>query len=385
MSSIHTTGLQEAPRAIIWGSTFKIVEAPMRYFNNLQNTYGNQSHVFSGGCLTEFFRTSPTNFTTHTIDVLAGLIFADFQEIKRGVIGWKFDITDSFVHTYKKRHLVAISLGTTVVFPLTPLFTPASIIADIFAGIIQSGLRGCQGASRAEIRSILHKKIIASPVQQATYASISAAALPAISISALIFLSQRLNFDIPPKWYRKLFPVTMVFFSAFMGNSLYCASQEVVSRLPKFFKPEGYNVFIDNGATNFLGHKPEFDPEKGYQEWREKWGESRNSNQSRGGRAAASDWEKEKEKTRNELGTIPMRHPEKFKELTTWLDSSEPPHVLFGFKNESEVTKTKLQNRYKLLALKYHPDKCPENLAEATAWMKLINEIRNCLERTAPN
>lgn len=230
MNSIHLTGFQEAPRAPIWGSTFKIVEAPMRYFNNLQNTYGNQSHVFSGGCFTEFFRTSPTNFIIHTIDVLEGLIFADFQDIKRGIIGWKFDVRDFFIHTYKKKHLLAISLGTTVVYPLTPLFTPASIIADIFAGIIQSGLRGFQGASQAEIASILHKKIIASPVQQATYASVSVVALPVISISGLIFLSQRLDFVIPSQWYPKLFPVTMVFFAAFMGNSLYCASQEVVSR-----------------------------------------------------------------------------------------------------------------------------------------------------------
>src|SRR3569832_1742097 len=112
-----------AARAPVWNSAFQIIEAPMSCMNKLLNTHGHWYH---------FISYSPVTMHDRKITILA-------------------------------------TAGQAIAYPISWIFTPLTIIADIFAGALQATIRTCQGASRGEIQSILHKKIIAAPAQQIAY------------------------------------------------------------------------------------------------------------------------------------------------------------------------------------------------------------------------
>lgn len=352
-------------RAQLWESAFKIAEAPMSYLNKLQNTYSERC-----GCFIEFFETMPTAYAIHRDQLLGGLSPLNLYEIKRGLQGWGSDVKQTVIHLYEKKHLVLITLGTCVALPLSLMMVPVSMIADIFSGVIQASLRLCQKADKEEVLSILHKKVIASPVQQSIYLLSSLILLGLIGGGAAVQISQAGNSFI------KAFVISSLFCSALLGNLVYCRSQEAVANLPRFFRPDGYNVFLDNGATDSFGVKVDFDPESRYQKWRYQQQEEAKSHY-RSYNTLSDPFAETKQRIKTELDKLEKKFPEKFIEIRTWFESGQKSYQLFGFLSIEAVSEGDLQKKYKSLALKCHPDKFQNHEAkEAEIWFKLLMEAR---------
>lgn len=348
-------------RAPVWGSAFKIAEAPMSYMNRLQNEYGD-----FGSCFVEFFK-FPTSFAYHGIQLVDGFRYRRVRLLKESVVGFGRDIKDSFVHLYQKKHLVTIVIGTGIAYPLTVAMTPVSIILDIFAGSIQASLRLCQRADKEEILSILHKKVIASPVQQGVYLLTGLVALGILAGGPAGHMWQR---GIP---FIPSFAANALLFSALMGNIFYTRNQRSVADLPRFFRPDGYNIFIDGGAKDECGKIPDFDAETTYLRWRRKVEETT---------AQSNTTNREFTKTRkliqDDLDKLITKFPDEFTEIRNWFKSNKDTYELFGFSSLITVNENRLKRKFRLLALQCHSDKFQDDNAkkEADIWTRLVLEAR---------
>jgi hypothetical protein len=281
----------------------------------------------------------------------------------------KSDVKESFIHLYKKKHLVAIVLATAIAFPTTVALAPISIIADIFAGTIQASLRLCQGADKDEILLILHKKVIASPVQQGIYLLTSVIALGILAGGMIIRMHQEGIRFIPA------FAVSALVVSAIMGNVVYWNSQFVVASLPRFFIPDGYNVFIKGGAKDEFGIKVDFDPERKYLKWRHEW---RHEFEETDKAYFDNIFANAIKETENELNKLSINFPQNFKTFRAWFSSDKKTYKLFGFSSADKVDENGLNKQFRALALQCHPDKFPdkEKKKEAEIWFKLLMAAR---------
>lgn len=334
-------------QARVWDSAFKFVEAPMCYLNKKQR-------------------------------VLASSFVVPGNENK-----------DSKTHVfYKDQPTLGIKLAMGIVYPLTLALTPFSIIADMFLGVSQALFRLYQGADQKEIKSILHKKVFASPAQQMTFLAVNGVALFALCyqlkgpayFAACIFTIGAPKYQLISLFNRNalVFAISAVCVSPILGCSLYTLSQKCVSGLPRCCRPDGYNIFIDGGAQNQFGEKIDFNnPESFYETWRrEHDGESKTSEENQ------SAFNSLKISISKELKDLPKT--EKFDKFRTWLNSTpaQPPFALFGFTSESQVTEKALKEKFKNLAKEYHPDKCPDAKEEAGVYFKLIFAARLNIEKT---
>lgn len=346
----------------IWGSAFKPIEAPMSFLNEMQNKYGS---------FWSFLITNPTSFSTHSNKLLEGIKHCNLKLIKISLIDLKTDVKESFIHLYKKKQIVPIVLATGIAFPATIALIPVSMIADIFAGVIQAGLRLCQGADKNEVLSILHKKVVASPIQQGIYFLTSVITLGIIS-GVLIPNVHQKGFA-----FGRAFAINTFFWSALTGNLLYCTSQKVTASLPRCLRPDGYNVFIGSGATDMFGIKADFDAETTYQKWRNKEQEWHYKAKDKNDR-----FKDVRDQVTADLNNLALKFPEKFTKIRNWFESGQDTHVLFEFSSPDEVTKEVLIKKYKLLALQCHPDKFQgDERKEAAIWFNLVMEARLDIEK----
>lgn len=388
-------------RVPIWDTTFKIAEAPMSCFNNLQNKYlRNASNP-------EFINLM-ASFRKDAVQLFKGLRHRNLRVIKDSFLGLKDDTKRCFIYTFKNLQCISICLGTALAFPISIALTPITIIADIFAGVIQASMRLSQGADKKEILSILHKKVIASPVQQGTYLLISATGLGVFTGAAFFKLFWGWLSPVPT------LTTTALVISALMGDQLYCSSQRYVAQLPRFFRPDGYNVFIGDGAVDRWGNKVDFDPETTYLKWRREY-EAQQARESlferdrktensppkyeeykRTYSASARDYafpsgtyrstsadkarqafSSTRSKVQVDLNELAAQSCKKFKNIRSWFKNNEDTYTLFGFSSSDEVTIEQLKKKYRALSLQCHPDRvCDNDKEEATIWFKLLNEAR---------
>lgn len=206
----------------VWSSSFKIIEAPMRYFESLDTEHGFFLELFN----------FPTSFERHTNEFHRGLVAKNWTRMKESLEGFKRDIQSVFSHLYEKKILVLTKLGMTIAHPISWGLTPVTIITDIFAGIIQVAICSYYGADKEEIKSILHKKIIAAPAQQFIYFTINL-----LAISPFVITTNRL--------LNQSSASNALFGSFFFGDVIYRKTQGLISfGLPRFLAPDGFNIFF---------------------------------------------------------------------------------------------------------------------------------------------
>jgi hypothetical protein len=154
-------------------------------------------------------------------------------------------------------------MGQYIYWPLVMCATPLSLLADAVAGIVEASLYAYQGDS-LRAKSILHKKLIASPIQHLVFFS-GNLLLPAIIGS---IYNRCLKLDISSK---TIFGLATLAFGPMGGLMSYHLSQFAVGKLPNFARPEGFNIFINGGCLDPNGkkmtdpdHKYVMFPEKQY-------------------------------------------------------------------------------------------------------------------------
>jgi hypothetical protein len=210
--------------------------------------------------------------------------------------------------------------------------------------------------------------VIASPVQQSAYLLTGVVVLGIFSAGLAM---QKYDAGSPFVWSCVL---SALWVSMMLGNLMYCRNQEIVASLPRFFRPDGYNVFIEGGAVAFDGRKANFDPEGDYQKWRAEQPKKADLNYI---------LENAKGEAKKSLEQLTMKFPDKFQEIRTWFASNKQAHELFGFSSSSQVNKDELKKKYKSLVLQCHPDKVQEDeKKEAAIWFHLLQQVRLHVEES---
>lgn len=162
--------------------------------------------------------------------------------------------------------------ASLVSLPIAAL-TPLTIAADIVVGAAEASSAKWNGATNRQIFRILHKKWIASPVQQLCFAMASIAQkIATLSFGffcSFAMLFAQLKFAHPwlTTWRitnlvmdnitQKGSMLWMIFCSMIgVGVLEYSTSQRFFGeRLPNCFKPEGFSIFINGGARNEFGQQ----------------------------------------------------------------------------------------------------------------------------------
>jgi hypothetical protein len=246
----------------------------------------------------------------------------------------------------------------------------------------------------------LHKKVIAAPAQQLAYvinnfvvmaplyrnvAKVAAVAIPVLGcLSFGLLLAGGLTFAesasvMPVIMYETMWAYVtedlqrgIICHSLLVGDHLYRSAQSMVGKLPKFFVPDGYNIFIENGALDSFGNNA-FDPEGKYAEFKEA---SRSSGNNQ--RPYSPDFRRS---IISDLSKIVSSDPN-FNQIREWANKGLEPYTLFGFTSEDKVNESDLKKAYRKLALQYHPDKITESSKpEADIYIKMINTARKDVER----
>lgn len=385
----------------VWNSAFKIIEAPMSYSNKLLNRHGRWIEIINSSPVTG--RQWEHNFN----QLWMGLTRCRCRVLKSGTTGLGENLRTTARHLYDKKVTILATTGQVVAYPISWTLTPATIIIDIFAGVIQASVRTCQGASKEEIKSILHKKIIAAPAQQLAYSinnfvafgptflqiaiRVAVTAIVVCSIYAAIFVYVGLPtstvITVCSTIYSSVFAFGTIkgfaygvfVHSLLMGDTLYCNAQGMVAKLPKVLIPDGYNIFIESGAVDQFGDKA-FDPEEIYAEFKRRYEESRPKSEydqpqtNREG-PYSSDFRALIEK---DLSEVKEEDKDPFLTvLREWFTSDKEPYTLFGFNSVAEVNESDLNKAYKKLCMLCHPDRRPpKSKLEATALFKIINTAR---------
>lgn len=385
--------------APVWNSTFKIIEAPMSYTNKLLNIHGRWHNIISSSPVTR------RDLSNAFDQVVFGLKKFNFTEMKLGAICFGGKLQTLSSHLYDKKIIILATAGQVVAYPISCIFTPITAIADIFFGVIQAMFRACQGASKNEIQSILHKKVIAAPVQQLAYTinnfvifgpiflvlAKNAAIVTAFVTASIGFigvcspflglsLSERITVvisaipeifasDFKSAMYEGAIKVILIH-SFLLGDMMYRDAQTMISKLPKFFIPDGYNIFIEGGALDEFGDNA-FDPEKEYAEFKDQ-------SQTNTERPYSEYF---KASMQEDLKAVNEKDPT-LKELHDWFINNQEPYTLFGFESKDKVNESELKTSYKRLALITHPDKHPGNSnREAEILFKVLNTAREDVEK----
>src|SRR4051812_46299623 len=141
-----------------------------------------------------------------------------------------------------------VMLRQYVYWPLVMCATPLSCIADVAAGVAEAALSAYRGDGGTE--SILHKKIIASPIQHLVFFS-GNLLLPVLCGSLCIPAILKLNLP----WLKGFIGVSTLIFGPMAGFLSYHLVQRAVGKLPNWARPEGFNIFINGGCLNPKGQK----------------------------------------------------------------------------------------------------------------------------------
>lgn len=382
----------------VWNSAFKIIEAPMSFTNKLQNAHGRWYEIINDSPLTS------KEWDVAVNQLGEGLKKFNFTEVKLGARNIGGNLLKLSAHLYDKKIVILSMLGQTIAYPISWIFTPLTAIADVVAGVIQAMIRACQGASKKEIQTILHKKFLAAPAQQFAYTinnlvilgpvfkgvlqalaktvaqAVLMAALAAIYLSYQGYSPSKIDirdFLVSRSNVIEIVALSIFMHSFFFGDSLYRHAQTMVAKLPKYLIPEDYNIFIENGAFDAFGNKA-FDPEGKYAEFKWKFERASAEERDRVERGPFSSIK---------IDLLQVVNPDpNLTDLREWLISGKESYTLFGFESEEDVIMPSLKSSYKKLSLKCHPDKCPtsSNL-EATILFKMLNMARLDVEENIIN
>lgn len=387
-------------RAPVWNSAFKIPEKPMSFMNKLLNTHGRWYDIIDSSPVTE------KDLDNDLVQLWLDLKKFKFTEMKLGAARFGGKLQSLAGHLYDKKITILATAGQVIAYPISCAFTPITAIADIFAGVIQATIRTYQGASKEEIQSILHKKVIAAPAQQLAYtinnfiilgplfreiAKITAIAticLVVVGVGLCLFTGIPLAGGMTiaaaiPEIFASvamdIAPYGILFYSILMGDRMYRDAQGMVGKLPKFLIPDGYNIFIEGGALNEFGDKA-FDPEGEYAEFKQQAKDSRRKSSEENSYSPNF-----KDSIKKYLDDVREKDPS-FKGLRDWFTSNKKPYTLFGFESADKVNESDLKESYKRWALKCHPDRCLEkSKKEAEILFTMLKTARDDVEETILN
>ncbi len=119
-------------------------------------------------------------------------------------------------------------LAGFITIPISIAFTPVAIVADCIIGIAEAAFMTFKGAKKEDIKEVLFKKIVVSPIQQ--------------TISAIVKLACFIL--LPVAW-----------------TLSYVASQGVIMALPNSLNHKRLNIFIHGGITDKGSTKTVLDEE----------------------------------------------------------------------------------------------------------------------------
>lgn len=155
-----------------------------------------------------------------------------------------------------------------VYWPIVMCLTPVTCLADVAAGIAESAFSVYQGEGLSRMPSILHKKIIASPLQHAIF--FGSNMLVPVMFGLMMTLSniKVVNYvneynqivRTATKWdfagcYKACIVISTVLFGPPLGFLGYHLAQIAVGKLSDWAHPEGFNIFINGGCVNHNGRK----------------------------------------------------------------------------------------------------------------------------------
>ena len=246
---------------------------------------------------------------------------------------------------------------------LTPL-TPVTMLIDPIIGIAEIVFALYKGEDSSTLRSIAHKKFIASPAQHFVCITIELLTLAIMGFSELGLIPYNSSLKIK---------ISFVFVNAGVaGFGIYPIMQKAVTALPNYCRPDGFNIFINGGAPDEYGKKYTAEAaEKTYQSYRKEWD---NSTQKDWGWSEFID------------GTLKDCNLEKVASATTEYDKFK--NRLIDKKSTQELlelaknfTSQQLKTKYHQLFMALHPDKNRDNQEEAKTLSQCLIEAKCRLEK----
>lgn len=231
-----------------WPSAFGLAEYPMHQINTLWNKGWNVN-------------THGDKELKNRIEQAAYWLNHAYQHEKKLLVRCTWNYLKLQAETQlPKVQVVGALIGAQIAYPILLAATPITMVMDIVAGVAESTLRLFQGRA-AEIPSILHKKVIASPVQHLTFLTVNLLLVLIFNTGAIAKAQEaRVPFKSMVKW--------MTVLPSILAAPFYGIGQETVAQnLPDWTHPDHFLIFIEGGAENMEGKKYTDPAEDAYQRY----------------------------------------------------------------------------------------------------------------------
>lgn len=303
-----------------------------------------------------------------------------------------------------------------VYWPLVMCATPVTCLADMVAGFAESAFSVYQGEGLSRVPSILHKKIIASPLQHLIFfgSNMVVPVMFGFAINDPFKMIQYVNRNmevVRSEWkfdfsgYKASFLISTVLFGPIAGLFSYHMAQQAVGRLSDWAHPEGFNIFINGGCVDPNGRKmtdSDF-AEKAYKDYvRQRLSEAvddliRRDPESLERHNKYCREQGLPEYTHNSnvpkvsidswpifIAPLQSQIPElddslgEFEKFSKAVKEGKSPQQCLGIPNKPNVAEIK--KAYLKLSLAVHPDRNKERVEIATILFKALNEARLLLE-----
>ena len=242
---------------------------------------------------------------------------------------------------------------------VTMILTPFSLVADPIIGIVEALFAIHQGYSDHTWKLILHKKCIASPMQQL--------ALLVIQVAIPVIISPFfINGSIKNNLTELLWIVGIGSFA--LSGFTYEVAQTIIGRgFPDWAKPEGFLIFINGGAEDADGHKFTEECESAYQDYKEQQGKS----------PQQSKWKEYVDSIKDSLST--EKGTDEFEGFKNNFKSGLTEKELLGI---TQLTEETLKTAYKKWSRVLHPDRRQGPGKDPEILFKVLGEARLRLEQS---
>lgn len=330
-------------------SAFTLIERPMRYIHDfMTEKRGEEMRVLEKKNSYNRFKPKDETF---------------FQELS-GVIS-----------------TIAYGLFQAPGFILLTALTPLTITADIIIGIAEICFACYKGCERSTLESIARLKFVAYPIQQLTFFTVSLMLPAGITawMAAQISHETSTSLMMLTNWQWSL----VVGCSFMVATLSYELGQRSIKFLPNWARPDGLNIFIEGGASDYLGNKYTEYSEANYKKWKQNDVPNFETKPDKKVYVDPLYWDNVCESCVAELLKVKINNQNAspaYQQFIKGIQDKKKPQELLGI--NVNFKEDDLKAAFKKCALLFHPDRNKGREEEAAALTKCLYEARRILEKT---